>query len=310
MQDDELVKYRPLMGLGPAYRASASKAAFARVAERGYWVAWLMLAFGVSVWLAPYWGARILLIALGFYFPVAGALVEKMESDGGGTAKNFLWRFAAYGGLLFSLIAIGYNHWQTREEFLYWKYKWTDPAQLASVRFDFAIAPKVFNEPLVKQMYPGKPVRCMQFFPHEPQFHFGSNECYFWTDRFNELPAKMSEFVFEKDRLTAVRVEFPLWETGTHLRALTERYGPPRADSRAIFASLGGGPIAGLGLLALSHSDQLSVWTLPAGVLVTDAGVAWKEPYGLIFWMSRDWFCTHRKEDADLALKADDYCRH
>ncbi|MBL8377227.1 MAG: hypothetical protein JNM79_05130 [Burkholderiales bacterium] len=284
-----LMRYAPFLGMGPDFVAMPLKVAAAKRIERGFLGVSAILVLIMGAWLAPYWAFRIALIVGGFYLALCAALVGGMKTADGDKPAG-AWSLLAYVGILFAIGSVLWNHWLTRQEVLYWRYTMTRPAELADIQFDFAAAPVRFNEPIAKKLFEGMALRCMLYTPDEAQITLGANGCYLWTRTFNGRPGRMTDFIFDRDTLVAVRVALPFWSNaGTHA-ALVERYGPPAKPLNLgeALAALGYGSRALVPLLRPS----ISAWYLPTGVLMMDERFAWAYPHGLVYWISRDTYCS------------------
>lgn len=300
-------QYSPFLGLGRPFKAMPGKVRAARRVEYAFaFVASLVVLFAL-VTLAPYWAFRLLVVFLGFYAALCAALVSGMTPVCG-ELHDRAWRALAYAGITVALAAAIYAPSLSRQEILFWRYAWTQPHELADLTFDFNAAPVKFNDPEAKRIFPGQPIRCMQFFPEEPQAVFGTHGCYFWTSRFNRLPAKMSDFVFANDKLNAVRVEVPFWRNAAHHRALVEKYGAPVKGDATLLNALAGSFGRLPKIAAALSTPSLSIWMLGSGVLVMDENNALIHPTGLLLWMSKDFFCREPRKGRPASSETKRYC--
>lgn len=300
-------QYSPFLGLGRPLKAMPSKVRAARRVEYAFvFVASVVVLFALMT-LAPYWAFRFLVVFLGFYAALCAALINGMKPVSG-ELHSRAWRVLAYAGIAVALAAAIYAPSRSRQEILFWRYAWTQPHELADLMFDFNAAPVKFNEPEAKQIFPGQPIRCMQFFPEEQQAAFGTHECYFWTNSFNRLPARMSDFVFANDKLTAVRVEVPYWRNSAHHRALVEKYGVPLKGNATMLNTLANsvGPLPKM--VAALSTPSLSTWLLRSGVLVMDENNSLIQPTGLVLWMSKEFFCREPRKGRPASSETMRYC--
>ena len=299
----KLTQYAPYLGLGPSFKGMPGRVARVRRIERFYLGVSAVAVLAIMFLLAPYWAFRVACVFAGFYVALGAALVNDMKPADGGP-RSAAWGVLAYCGIGLGLVAALWNHEQSRQEFLYWRYTFTRPGELIDLRHDFAGDPGRFNQAEASRRYPGAPIRCGVVEPEAPQRAFGGDYCYFWTRSVNGLPGRMTDFVFERETLNAVRLEVPYWRTGRHHAAMVAAYGRPMktVGLDSLFKALGGVPGALAGLVR----PDISAWMLPAGVLMMDANVSPIHSTGLIFWVSKAHFCAHAKDRDSADMKH--YC--